>query len=88
MLFTVAASKRVTLKQIIVANTTATVATVTVGQSGTAAANQFIPAVSIPGNTVVTFDLTLVLEATETIDGLQGTASAITLTISGVEESV
>lgn len=88
ILFTVAGSKRVTIKQIIVANTTASAATLTIGIGGTAAANLIIPTVSVPANTTVTFDLTQTLEAAETLNGLQGTSAALTVTITCVEESV
>lgn len=82
VLYTVPASRRVVLKQVVLANTSAGAATVTLGIGGTAAADQIVPAVSIPANTVETLDCSQVLEAAETIDGLQGTGAAITVTIS------
>lgn len=82
VLATVAASRRVMLKQILLANTTGTAATVTLGIGGTDAADQIVPAAEIPANTVESLDVSQVLEATETIDGLQGTSGAITVTIS------
>lgn len=90
VLATVPASKRWTSVQAVVANTSGSAATVTVGKNGSAAANQFLPAVSIPANTTETLDLGLglVLVAGDTIDGLQDTASAITLHIGVIEEDV
>jgi hypothetical protein len=40
-----------------------------------------------PGETVA-FNLALVLEAAETINGAQGTGTDCTITISGVEQSI
>lgn len=88
VLFTVDAARRVTIKQVTLANTTALPATVTLGVNATTAAARVVPGVSIPANTIVVVDMTLVLEAAEAIHGLQGTASAITVQISGVEEQV
>lgn len=90
VLATVPALKRWMSVQVILANTTALPATVTLGKNGSAAANQFVPAVSIPGNTTETLDLGtgLVLSAGDTIQGLQGTAAAITVFIGVISEDV
>lgn len=74
------------IKEIIIANTTANAATITIGINGTAAANQIVPAVSVNGNDVkVLSGLNTAIPAGGTIQALQGTVSAITVTISGVE---
>ena len=70
------------------ANTTGASATLTIGLNtgaAIAAAEHFLSAVSIPANSTYDWSGFQVLNASETIRGLQGTASAITVTISGVE---
>jgi hypothetical protein len=74
------------VKEIVLANTTANAATVTIGINGTSAANQIIPAISVGANdTKILSGLNLMLNASDTLQGLQGTASAVTVVISGVE---
>lgn len=70
-----------------VANTTGAAATITLGlnAAGTlAAANHFLSAVSIPANSTYDWSGFQVLDTTGTIRALQGTTSALTVTISGV----
>lgn len=89
-LYTVAntVGKYAIVTHIAAANVTASAATLTmhaVPTGGSASgANMFIPGVSIPGFTVVFFDVAIVLEQDESLRALIGTASAITLTVSGV----
>lgn len=74
------------VKSILICNTTASAATITVGINGVAAANQIIGTLSIPANDTLPMSMEDVfLSASDTIQALQGTAGAITLTISGVE---
>lgn len=78
------------IKQILLANTTAVSATVTlnlVPSPGTtvAVANQIVPAITVPGNSVITLDVSLVMNVSDAIRGLQGTAAAITVSIHGVQ---
>jgi hypothetical protein len=80
-LFTSPTSTKTIVKCIVIGNTTSTVATITLGFAGT----NLITAYSVDPNDTVTIDLSLVLEASETITGLQGTASALNVHISGVE---
>lgn len=87
VLATPAGTDRWILKQLIIANTTGASATITLGIGGTAAADQFCPTVLVSPNTVVTIDLSLVVNNGEEIHGLQGTSGAITLTLSGVIET-
>jgi hypothetical protein len=76
------------LKSIVMTNTTGTAATVTIGINGTAAANQIVPAVSVGANdTKIVDGVNIILNTGDTLQALQGTASAITLTISGAEVS-
>lgn len=92
-LYTVPASTRVIVRQIIVANTTGTAATFTLhlvpnsgGSVGTAAAaNAIATAVSVAANSTTYLEVRQVLgAANDTIQALQGTASALTFAISGV----
>ena len=68
------------------ANTTANTATLTLALNGTAAtaANQILGTFSVPAYGLLVENLNLVLNASDTIQGLQGTSGAITLVISGV----
>jgi len=74
------------VKEIRICNTTATAATITLSINGTAAtvANCFLVALSIPGNGEYLSTGYLVLASGDTIQGLQGTSSALTVTISGI----
>jgi len=70
------------------ANTTGAAATLTIGLNAGAvlvAAEHFLSAYSIPANGTYDWSGFQVLDVSETIRGLQGTAAAITVTISGVE---
>lgn len=74
------------ITQIIMSNTTALPATVTIGKGGVAAANQIVPGITIPANTVETLDLAGFRVANGVnIRALQGTGSAITVAICGYE---
>jgi hypothetical protein len=74
------------IKDIWIANTSASAATITIGINGVAAVNQIVPIQSIPANTGVPISaLNMFLNANDTIQVLQGTAGAITLKIDGTE---
>lgn len=88
LLVDVPANKRWIVNQIRLANTTGNDATVTIGIGGTAAANQIIPAVTIPGFTVETLEMAEAMVAGEELHGLQGSSGAITVTVSVSEEDV
>lgn len=85
VIYTVPGATSAVVKQIIMANTTALPATVTIGVGGTAAANMVIPTVVVAANSVVTLDCAIPMVAAETLNALQGTAAAVTVTISGYE---
>lgn len=76
------------IKNIVFCNTTASSATVTIGLSASgstdAAAKRLFSAVSIPANTTVSFDCSVVLDPNYRMYGLQGTSGAITVSVSGV----
>lgn len=80
-LFTSPASTKTIVKCIVIGNTTSTIANITLGFAGI----NLLTAVSIDPNDTMTIDLSLLLEAGETITGLQGTADALNVHISGVE---
>jgi hypothetical protein len=87
LLYTAPATGAV-VRSIHVTNTTATAATITLGLNtgaAIAAAEHFLSALSIPPNATYDWSGFQVLDASETIRALQGTASALTVVISGVE---
>lgn len=74
------------VKSITLANTTASAATITIGINGTAAANLVVPTITVNPNDVKILDgLNWALNANDTLQALQGTANAITVTVSGIE---
>lgn len=79
------------IKSITVTNTTASAATLTLafpaGASGVDAAERLLSAQSIPANDYIDLEVSHVLANAETIRALQGTGSALTVHISGVEIS-
>lgn len=85
VLYTVPGATAAVIKQIIVANTTASVATITLGVNGSAAADAILFEVEVEANETYTLDTSLPLATAETIDGLQGTSAALTVSISGYE---
>jgi hypothetical protein len=86
-LYTVPGSTNAKIESIIAANTTTTPATLTlyaVPSGGTAGTtNILVPGVSVPGSSLFLIDTPSYLDAGDFIAGLQGTASALTLLISG-----
>jgi hypothetical protein len=87
LLYTAPATGAV-VRSIHVVNTTATAATITLGLNTGAAiatAEHFLSELSIPAKGTYDWSGFQVLDASETIRALQGTASAVNVTISGVE---
>lgn len=88
-LYTAPASTTTIVKNIIVCNTTSNAATLTLslvasgGSAGTT--NRIMSALEVTGNNTVAFDLSGVLATGDFISALQGTSSALTLHITGVE---
>ena len=80
-LYTVPESTKTVVKCVVISNTTTTAATITLSFAGI----NLINAYSVEANDTVAIDLSLVLNASETITALQGTEDAITLYISGLE---
>lgn len=88
LLYTAPATATV-VRGIHIANTTANAVTVTLGMNAAAAlaaANHFLSAFTIGPNDTYDWSGFMVISASGTIRGLQGTASALTVTVSGVEQ--
>lgn len=85
-LYTVGSTATVVVRNIHICNTTATAATINLAINGSAAtaANCWLEEFSIPANSAYDWSGFLHLSANDTLQALQGTASALTLTISGV----
>jgi len=90
-LYTVPASTQAHVRSVVVVNTTGTAATLTLalnGSSATAANHWLFSAYSIPANGFVhATGLLASLDAADTIQGLQGTNAALTVTITAVLET-
>lgn len=77
------------LRSIHIVNTTGTAATITLGVNSAAAlaaANHFLSALSIPPNSTYDWSGFVVIDASGTIRALQGTSTALTVVLSGVEQ--
>lgn len=85
-LYTVPALTTVVVRNIHICNTTATAATINlaIDAAATTAASCWLEELSIPANSVYDWSGFLHLDAADTLQALQGTASALTMTISGV----
>lgn len=83
--YTVPALTTAIVRSIQVANETGSIATVTLSIGTDGAGKRLFKEVSVPGNGVINEQTFLVLTAAEIIQAFSGTASALTLTISGVE---
>ncbi|MEK4640341.1 hypothetical protein NST14_29980 [Bacillus sp. FSL W8-0519] len=80
-LATAVLGKTTIAKEITLTNTSGTSATVTILFDGT----EILAAKSVPPNETIVLALSSVLEPGDLITGIQGTANAIAVTISGVE---
>lgn len=87
-LYTVPASRKTTLELIHVANTTGSNATLTLSIGADAAATRLLAAYTIQANGILTLPTEITLVAAEVIQGLQGTGSALTVTLNGTETTV
>ena len=87
-LYTVPAGKKTTLELIHVANTTASIATLTLSIGVDAAATRLLPAFQIQANGILTLPGEFTLVAAEVIQGLQGTLNALTVVLNGTETTV
>lgn len=90
LLYTAPAGAPTVVKSISVTNTTGSAATITLGtNSGAtlAAANYLLPAYSVPANGLLVVEPWEVIAASGTIRALQGTSTALTVHINGVEQA-
>jgi hypothetical protein len=83
--YTVPASTTTILRSVHVSNETATAATFTMSIGTDAVGKRLWTALTIPGNQSFDWSGFIVLAAAEIIQAFSGTASALTLTNSGVE---
>lgn len=83
-LYTVPALTQAIVRNIIVANTSATAATARLSIGVDAAGTRILPEVSIPANSVYDWSGFLVMEAAETLRGQSGTTDVLAITVSGV----
>ena len=81
ILYSVPGSTKTIVKCLVFSNKTASEATITINFAGVGLVNAY----KVAANDTVVLDLSLVLEAGETITALQGTANAVNLHLSGVE---
>lgn len=88
-IYTVGSGLQAIVKQIVLANVTSSAAVYSVSivpSGGTAGVtNRILEQVSIPANSTVNFDLSQVMDTGDFISIKQGTSSACTATVSGVE---
>ena len=86
-LYTVPSSTSVTIKQILLSNTSSASASITINlvpTSGTAqTSNEIIPNMVMMPNSIFTLDLSQVMNTNDTLQGLQSSSGAINVTISG-----
>lgn len=80
-LATAASGVKTIVKEVTLANTTAAAATITIAFDGT----EVLASKTVPANDTIILALSSVLDAGDLITGSQATASAIAVTISGVE---
>jgi len=83
--YTVPASTTTILRNIHVSNETGTAATLTMSIGTDAAGKRLFTAYTVAANDVIDWSGFIVLAAAEIIQAFSGTASALTLTVSGVE---
>jgi hypothetical protein len=86
-IYTVPGSTTAILRNIRVANTTGVVARLTVSIGADAAGTRIWSSVAIPANDALDWSGFMVLAAAETLRAYSDTASALTITVSGVESA-
>ena len=85
VVYTVPASTTAMVKQIHIANTSGATVTIKLWQSGTADANIILPAVTLDGGEFGQFDGNLLMETADTLQAESDTATAVTITVYGLE---
>lgn len=87
-LYTVPSAKRATIKHIRIVNPTGSAATIKLGINGVADADLILPTTSIDAGGSAECDSIYVLDATDTLRAIAGTATAINVTVHGLEQDV
>lgn len=80
-LYTVPANTKTIIKNILICNTSALAAIITVSAAG----QNIISGMRVDPNDTVSMDISLVMETSDTLTASQGTSGAISLYVSGVE---
>ena len=83
-LYTVPASTQAILRNIVIANTSASSATARLSIGVDAAGTRIIPDIPIPANSVYDWSGFLVMEAAETLRGESGTTNVLAISVSAV----
>lgn len=83
--YTVPAATTATVRDVLVCNETGSAATLTISIGTDGAGKRICKDLSIPANTTWQLACGTVLAAAEVLQAYSGTASALTLTVSGVE---
>lgn len=73
------------VRTIHVTNTTASAATITLSLVSSGTTHRLITAFSVPANGILLENVNIVMEGSETLTASQGTSTALTMVISGVE---
>lgn len=87
-LFTVTAGHQYTTKQIIICNTDGVDRTVTLGVGGVTAALSIVYQLPVAAYDTVVLDTSLVLDASETFQGVSDTGSKVTVTVTGWDKTL
>lgn len=85
--YTVPGATSAIVRSIVLVNTSASPVIVSLFVNGSGAANKILDAYSIPANTRVELNAVMTLAATNTIQGVAGTAAVVTMSVFGLEIS-
>lgn len=85
VIYTVPSGTQTIVKSIKVVNTSASATTIKIWHGGSANSNAILPAVSIDAGGFAEFDGTITMAAADTLTAQAGAATAITLTVYGLE---
>lgn len=85
--YTVPGATQAIVRSIILVNTSASPVVVSLFVNGSAASNKILDAYTIPANTRIELNGIITLAATNTIQGVAGTAAVVTMSVFGLEIS-
>lgn len=83
--YTAPASTQVIVKHMRAVNTSGSTTTIALYQDGSAAANQILPPLTLGAGEWAEFDGAILIDAAGTLQAIAGAATAITLTVYGLE---